>query len=113
MSVGKVFGRFGQGAQNMPDEIAPLRLVDSADSAGYTQSMMISVFPTVGTTWNGSAALASDLICVEVSGASLTWSDIFTVPSASGSADDADEPDFAKVLGASAMVMAASIAALY
>lgn len=113
ISVGKVFGRFGQGAVNMPDVITPFRFADSADSGSNVQTLMLSVFPSVGTSWNGSGPIDADTIKFEVSGAALSWDTTLTIPSASGSADDLDDMDFAKVLGASAMLMAASVAALY
>jgi len=113
MSVGKVFGRFGQGAMNMPGNNTPFRYADYAEADSLVQTLMVSIFPSVGSSWNGSAAITTDPIAIEVSGAALSWDEYLVVPSASGSADDLDDMDFAKVLGASAMVMAASVAALY
>lgn len=109
----KIFGRFGQGEMNTPGMLPPLRFDDVDDSGDLVQNLMVSIFPTVGTSWNGGDAIDSDNICIEVSGAALSWTEVLYVPSASGSATDLDDTTFAKVLGASAMVMAASIAALY
>jgi hypothetical protein len=111
--AGKVFGRFGQGKLNMPDMLSPVRYADPSNADDLRSSVMISIFPTIGDGWNNGAAIDSDDIKIEVSGAALSWSEILYVPSASGSATDLDDTDFAKVLSASAMVMAASIAALY
>lgn len=118
--VSHVFGRLGQGANAAPGTAAPWRWDDPDNSDSISQYMQISVFPTggygflAGPDQANYSQLTSSYITLSVSGAALSWSDLLDIPASSADAVTAlTEMTGASALAASALAVAATVAALY